>query len=148
MPLKSGPKANEYNRVWRKNNRERANETARTYYANNVEHLRSYHKKWSGTPERIDAMRVRSRKHLLAQYSLSPEDYDAMLFAQDGHCKICPAGPGARRLAVDHDHVTGKVRGLLCPKCNSSLGWMEQYGARANEYLGVETEAIEDRRTA
>jgi hypothetical protein len=37
-------------------------------------------------------------------------------------CAICGCTNGARRLSVDHDHETGKVRGLLCNKCNSAIG--------------------------
>jgi len=69
------------------------------------------------------------RWHLQADYGLSPEQYDAMLSAQGGVCAIC-AGPetrtnreGAPRyLSVDHDHSTGRIRGLLCSTCNRGLG--------------------------
>lgn len=44
--------------------------------------------------------------------------YDKMLAAQGGKCAICKRPPKSRRLAVDHDHKTGKVRGLLCFRCN------------------------------
>lgn len=50
--------------------------------------------------------------------------YDSMFKAQGGVCAIC-AGPQAgfrKRFNVDHDHATGKVRGLLCHSCNVSLG--------------------------
>ena len=45
-------------------------------------------------------------------------DYDAMLAAQGGVCAICGNPPKTRRLHIDHDHKTGKVRGLLCFQCN------------------------------
>lgn len=49
-----------------------------------------------------------------------------MLAAQDGRCAICTRRPRARRLAVDHDHNTGLVRGLLCYTCNKFvLGFVE-----------------------
>lgn len=44
--------------------------------------------------------------------------------AQEGVCAICKRKPSVRRLDVDHNHKTGKVRGLLCNQCNSSLGMM------------------------
>lgn len=57
-------------------------------------------------------------------YGITLADYDAMLAAQDGRCAICktdvPKGKG--RFSVDHDHVTGKVRALLCNTCNAGLG--------------------------
>ncbi len=45
-----------------------------------------------------------------------------MLSRQDGVCAICGDPPGARALAVDHDHTTNQVRALLCTRCNTALG--------------------------
>lgn len=51
--------------------------------------------------------------------------YDAVLRDQGGVCAICRKPPkvGGRRLHIDHDHKTGKVRGLLCARCNRGLAW-------------------------
>jgi hypothetical protein len=59
---------------------------------------------------------------LLAKFGLSLEDYERRLDAQDGGCAGCGARPGDGVLAVDHDHATGRVRGLLCRGCNVALG--------------------------
>lgn len=59
------------------------------------------------------------------KYGLEPGEYDKMLAAQYGRCAICGNKPVTIRLAVDHDHVTGKVRGLLCKRCNRALGLWE-----------------------
>ena len=48
-------------------------------------------------------------------------DYERLLLEQDGGCAICGAAPKTRRLHVDHDHRTGRVRGLLCHSCNRRL---------------------------
>ena len=59
------------------------------------------------------------------KYGITPEQYDAMLAAQGGHCAVCPVMRGSvhrERLYVDHDHETGKVRGLLCSVHNVILG--------------------------
>ena len=63
------------------------------------------------------------RQRLRAVYGLSPEKYDSMLASQNMVCDAC-AGPSSdpRGFFVDHNHDTGKVRGLLCGKCNSALG--------------------------
>jgi hypothetical protein len=53
---------------------------------------------------------------------VTQETYDRILAAQDGGCAICGALPAVRDLAVDHDHKTGAVRGLLCMSCNTGLG--------------------------
>lgn len=53
---------------------------------------------------------------------MTPEEYEAMLQSHGGVCAICGGPGGVRGLAVDHDHKTGQVRGLLCGSCNPALG--------------------------
>lgn len=66
------------------------------------------------------------RKYWLkTKYGMTPEAYDEMLLRQSGLCAICGCGEIARdgrRLAVDHCHATGAIRGLLCNRCNRGLG--------------------------
>ena len=57
--------------------------------------------------------------HLKARYGISAADAGEMLEAQGGLCAICGDRPAAH---VDHDHLTGAVRALLCFTCNSGLG--------------------------
>lgn len=59
---------------------------------------------------------------LKRQYSISEEIYEAIFKKQDGRCAICRCQQHYQRLAVDHDHKTGMVRGLLCVQCNRGLG--------------------------
>lgn len=54
-------------------------------------------------------------------YDLTAVQYSALLELQDGRCAICRARPRSQRLSVDHDHRTGRVRGLLCSRCNHDL---------------------------
>ena len=67
---------------------------------------------------------VRREQHLIKKYNMTLAEYDSLLLSQDGLCKICrtntPGGNG--RFHVDHDHKNGKVRGILCNKCNTGLG--------------------------
>jgi Recombination endonuclease VII len=63
-------------------------------------------------------------KRLRYIYGISLEEYDAMLERQGGVCAICKKAPARGKvLFVDHCHVTGRVRGLLCAKCNSVLAF-------------------------
>ena len=62
--------------------------------------------------------------HYKSTYGITIEDYDRMLAEQGGKCAICPrTNPvNGGRFHVDHDHNTGKIRGLLCSNCNTSIG--------------------------
>lgn len=71
-------------------------------------------------------------------YGLTLGQHAAMLKEQDGVCAICRNPSDGRRLDIDHDHTTHKVRGLLCRRCNTSIGRFEDSPAllrAAAEYL-------------
>jgi hypothetical protein len=87
-----------------------------------------------------------------AGYTITPQDYRRLYLAQKGRCWICrkavgihpddPKGRGSRRLGVDHDHLTGDVRGLLCTgslsadTCNRLIArYSRQALARAAAYM-------------
>lgn len=57
------------------------------------------------------------------EYGLTPEQYDALVVRQLGSCAIC--GVRSPDLCVDHCHSSQRVRGLLCPACNSGLGYFK-----------------------
>jgi hypothetical protein len=66
-------------------------------------------------------------------YGLTRAELDDMIASQDGKCLICgggPNGPGDR-LHVDHCHNSSKVRGLLCGKCNTAIGLLDDDPERA-----------------
>ena len=73
---------------------------------------------------------VWKRRYLMRVYNITLEEYNAVLTEQGGVCAICSKpeeikNPSARErssLAVDHCHETGKIRGLLCFKCNTGIG--------------------------
>lgn len=80
-----------------------------------------------------EASAKRRRKVGMSSFGLTVEEYDKLFIEQNGNCKIC-GNPETvidkrtgkfRRLAVDHDHKTGKVRGLLCQKHNTMIGLAE-----------------------
>lgn len=72
---------------------------------------------------RKDRTPEHNRKYNLKKdYGITPEEYDAMLQAQGGTCAICHGTESVGRLAVDHCHATGVVRGLLCTNCNQAIG--------------------------
>lgn len=79
-------------------------------------------------------------RRLKTLFDLTPEEYETILEYQGGHCAMCPRVPTTTRLAVDHNHKTGEVRGLLCWLCNVALGkfkddneWLERANAYAHD---------------
>jgi hypothetical protein len=84
-----------------------------------------------------------SDRALQTRYGISREEYDEILCIQNGVCGICGTKPGARRLAVDHDHETGEIRGLLCANCNRALGNLKDdhlIAYSAYQYLKIRAE--------
>ena len=66
----------------------------------------------------------RDRAHnLKRKFGMTLEDYSTMFNAQGGKCAICDQ-PSDKTLHVDHNHTTGDIRGLLCHRCNRSLGFL------------------------
>jgi hypothetical protein len=59
---------------------------------------------------------------LRKNFGLTSADYEAMLKSQSGGCAICTAPPSGKSLHIDHCHKTGRVRGLLCIRCNRGIG--------------------------
>jgi hypothetical protein len=98
------------------------------------------------------------RAYKLRSYGLTVEQYEAMLQRQGEVCAVCGEGEvGGWDLAVDHDHRTGHVRGLLCRRCNVGIGLLRddpQLLAAATRYLGsvassrTTDEPLTDRTTA
>jgi hypothetical protein len=74
------------------------------------------------------------KKTYRKRYGLTHAEYEALVIEQGGVCASCgvtpPAFPDRKRLVVDHDHVTGDVRGLLCPGCNIGIGHLGDSPAR------------------
>lgn len=75
---------------------------------------------------------------LRCTYGITLEQYNALLTAQAGVCAICQSeSPPYTSLAVDHCHVTGVIRALLCFPCNAGVGHYEKMRDRASAYLAV-----------
>ncbi len=86
----------------------------------NPEYYAAYNRK---RRERPEVKRHDRDSHLRRKFGITSDRYDEMLVAQGGGCAICGRAPRPDiSLHVDHEHGTGKVRGLLCFPCNQSLG--------------------------
>lgn len=102
--------------------------------------------------------RGRKNRKLKYQYGMTLNEYNAMLKAQNNVCAICEnkettinaKNSKVQKLCVDHDHVTGKIRALLCTACNKALGLMNDDPTRvlkAHEYLLKHAEVQDDTGT-
>lgn len=77
---------------------------------NHKRHLATLRKHYGGSTRHY---------HLKQRHGIGATEFDEMLAAQGGVCRICKGAPAAQ---VDHDHATGRLRGLLCLDCNAALG--------------------------
>src|SRR5262245_43554588 len=67
---------------------------------------------------------AKRNRHLVRSYGMTKEEFHTLLASQGGECAICPSTDPQRKFGnfvVDHCHTTGKVRGLLCHRCNVAL---------------------------
>jgi Recombination endonuclease VII len=111
---KNGERYKEYfrkrAREWYRDHKEKAQEYGRKYYVERGKALR--------TPEK------RFKEALKRNYGLTLEQYNEMLAATGGFCPVCSDPLEGRNIHVDHCHRTGRVRGILCVKCNTSEGFL------------------------
>lgn len=120
--------------AWRKRNPDKVKKSKKNYYNKNRKKVLDRVALWSKEhPRRWYAA------HLQREFGITIELFDMMLVAQLGLCIICLLPmTGLREPCVDHDHKTGKVRGLLCSNCNAGLGHFQDNPAslgRAIKYL-------------
>lgn len=102
MPYKSSKKSLASQRKSYRKNREKRYIVHRAWAVKNREKVRGY--------------------LLQKDHGITLEFYNELLEIQRGVCAICGGKNDGKNLVVDHDHKTGKVRGLLCFKCNVALG--------------------------
>jgi len=114
---------------------EAARARSRAYYRANKDRINAASKaKYHSDPER------KSNYHRKRAYKMTNEELEEFLTAHKGLCDICGVDgdlQGFKSMCIDHDHVTGKVRGLLCRRCNLGLHFIEnlEWASKADAYL-------------
>ena len=141
MAYKDKEKQHATQKRWRDKNKGKIVKSSKKHYAKNKEKVLAKGKLYRiNHPERIKelakAKYIRDRdkgyyksdsyrnNYFKRNYGITVEDYNSILIEQDYKCKICRKKEyiEGKCLAVDHNHKTNKVRGLLCTKCNTAIG--------------------------
>lgn len=108
----------ESNQRWRNKNKEKHLQRAREYHHANKDAINERRRKHRAeNPNHYSVLR-RARV-----YGITAEQYEGMVEDQDGCCAICKRGA---ELVVDHHHMSGRVRSLLCSPCNTALGLLQE----------------------
>lgn len=116
---------NTQNRIRWSINKDRNHVTQKKYRMKNQEKCRWLSKQWR------EANPGYQRNFLMKKkYGIGVEEYNKLLQQQNGRCYICQDLSENGRdgfLHIDHDHSTGKIRGLLCSTCNAGLGMLKDH---------------------
>lgn len=106
-------------KAWYENNKERARAAHKAWALAHPEQSRQRQAQWSKLhPDRRAATTRKSR------FGITPRQYAALKTAFPS-CGICGKPPASKSLDIDHDHLTGEVRGLLCNNCNQGIGHLK-----------------------
>lgn len=157
--MKSKEERKEYEKQWRIANKEKrkeydkrhyikhkkeCNERSRKYnkehYDANKEELKQYQKEYRANDDNKIKIKEYLKKYHIKKHGITPEQRIEMFNMQEGKCKICGKHQSElkRQLLIDHNHITGKVRGLLCNNCNIMIGMSNDNSERlriAADYL-------------
>lgn len=121
----------EYGRRYYRKHRDRVRVAQAEYQRRHSEQVNAKNRKWRAAHQEQQRRCVR-QSYLRKQYGIDIAVYEQLLARGDRGCWLCgakQADRSGRRLHVDHDHETGRVRGLLCASCNSQIiGRMEKRG--------------------
>lgn len=146
--VKNKSKITPKKRVYNKINKEKISETSKKYFIKNKDKIMDAQKKWRKAnsdkikkyvstynnkyPEKIQIKNFRTKVSFLKKLDLSFDEFKILLEKQNYLCDICKKpetlkhqSGKPRLLCIDHCHKSNKVRGLLCQKCNSGLGFFK-----------------------
>jgi hypothetical protein len=112
---------------WVKANPERKRKNTQNWYRVNLEQQREYNKQRNKDPK---IKRSKKNSDLKRKYGITTQDFDKLWFLQKGLCAICNIpmlmyGKENDSVCIDHNHTTGKIRGLLCSQHNRAIGLLQ-----------------------
>jgi len=134
---KSKEEAREYAKEYYHKNKVRIAIERKEYHRTHKEQAKIYNKKYREEhpyePENEERTRRRGFLSILRKYGITQSQYVELHTKQNGRCAVCEEmevtigkkGNSPVMLSVDHNHITGKIRGLLCKKCNLGIGYLK-----------------------
>lgn len=133
--LKNKEKLSLWNKEWREKNKDRFSEIRKKWRAENPEKVKEYQAKqyiknrdsirkksseWrKNNPEKVHLGKIKRK------FGITEEQYLLLRKIQEDECAICGRSEDYQRLGVDHNHKSGQIRGLLCARCNTGIGSLQ-----------------------
>lgn len=124
-------KQKEYMKRWRAANADKIKVYQKNWKAENAVSQAEYQKAYMAEYQAKPDIQYKTwERNLRRNYRMTPDDFNKLWKDQDGKCAICqvdmqPRGRKPDAAAVDHNHATGEVRGLLCRACNHGIGCLK-----------------------
>ena len=126
----------EYYKEYNKTHREQRLAQYKKYNSTHKEQRKKYNKEYQKTHKEY-----LKQYFIKYKYGLSKTEYDNLLLSQNNRCAICKEpldSQNPHNVIIDHNHLTGKIRGILCRKCNLAIGQLRdnpEYAYNAFLYL-------------
>jgi hypothetical protein len=118
--------------------RKAGREASGRYYHNHPEKVKEQNRRYEAEhKERM--IELRRLGQLRRKYGITSEEFNSLASKQNGACAVCKTSFRVTKPNVDHDHVTGRVRGLLCDGCNWAVGAFESRRDGILSYLEMAT---------
>jgi hypothetical protein len=116
-------KKQETGKRWRENNKDRLKANQNRFRTKNPTYIRDYMRRWR-EDNKEQWGKYKWAYNLKYAYNLTGEEYFNILKEQECKCPICgkELNTNRKKSPIDHDRITGKVRGILCVNCNTALG--------------------------
>ncbi len=129
-------KLREYSRLYDKTHKLFRKKNHQEYYKKHKLWINKKNNAYYATHKKEAALR-NNKSRVRKYFGISYEEYLSYFEQSNGYCAICGKHYGNVKsgLGLDHNHVTGKIRGVLCRGCNAKVAWLENFSVKVKEHL-------------